>query len=39
MAGRVAVVGATGQIGRPLWREPTRTGHAVRDLVDAEPDT
>lgn len=29
MAGRVVVVGATGQIGRPLSRELIRTGHAV----------
>jgi uncharacterized protein len=29
MAGRVVVVGATGQIGRPLCRELTRTGHEV----------
>ena len=29
MAGRVAVVGATGQIGRPLCRELALAGHAV----------
>jgi NAD dependent epimerase/dehydratase family enzyme len=29
MAGRVAVVGATGQIGRPLSSELIRSGHAV----------
>ena len=29
MAGRVVVVGATGQIGRPLCRELALTGHAV----------
>jgi uncharacterized protein len=29
MAGRVVVVGATGQIGRPLCRELARSGHAV----------
>jgi uncharacterized protein YbjT (DUF2867 family) len=29
MAERIVVVGATGQIGRPLCRELMRTGHAV----------
>lgn len=29
MAGRVVVIGATGQIGRPLCRELTQAGHAV----------
>jgi uncharacterized protein (TIGR01777 family) len=29
MAGRIVVIGATGQIGRPLCRELTRAGHAV----------
>jgi uncharacterized protein len=29
MAERVVVIGATGQIGRPLCRELVRTGHAV----------